>query len=59
MRTKLFTKRRTAEEKTRRDIERADAARALGIRVCLMKPVSVHELAFAVRKALDTKKEFS
>ena len=32
-----------------------EQARALGIRAYLMKPVSVHELALAVRKALDTK----
>jgi PAS domain S-box-containing protein len=36
-----------------------EQARALGIRAYLMKPVSVHELALAVRKALDTKRELS
>ncbi len=34
-----------------------EQARALGIRAYLMKPVSVHELALAVRAALDTKQE--
>jgi PAS domain S-box-containing protein len=36
-----------------------EQARALGIRAYLMKPVSVHELALAVRNVLDTKREFS
>jgi CheY-like chemotaxis protein len=36
-----------------------EQARALGIRAYLMKPVSVHELALAVRNVLDTKRESS
>ena len=41
------------------DLINKEQARALGIRAYLMKPVSVHELALAVRKALDGKREFS
>ena len=41
------------------DLINKEQAQALGIRVYLMKPVSVRELALAVRKVLDAKREIS
>ncbi len=41
------------------DLINKEQAQALGIRVYLMKPVSVRELALAVRKVLDEKREIS
>ena len=41
------------------DLVNKEQALALGIRAYLTKPVSIRNLALAVRKALDTKREFS
>jgi CheY-like chemotaxis protein len=39
------------------ELIKREQAHALGIRAYLMKPISLRELALAVRKALDTKEE--